>query len=496
MPDPHDSTRSTQEPAPNRAEVGTSTRRPLLKFVLTFLRWGIAVVGIIWIVQQLNWYDHVNLVTPELRVVNAKVINSNGASDANTMTDRYTIIDPVSGAERVVLIDELLSQPDRKYVTVDSGVKQRLLGMQLDLSDPKLPRAKRLLVGNDLQSPGQWVDPSELPGGFSVKTPRPPLEIGLRSMLRGADWRLLALALAIFPLTFILTTYRWQRLLRPLEITLPFMRALSLNMAGFFYSTFLPGSSSGDFIKAYLAAKNTPHKTRAVLSVFIDRVLGLLALVMLGGTMATVQYLRSGDTSSPTARACLQVAIGSVAICMAMALGVAVINSSRLRAILGLSAIIKRLPMQKQLEHVRDVGRVFRSNPWLIFWSLLITVPVHLTVVGSAWLAGEAFGLPISPAFYLVAVPVLVLVGAVPLTPGGVGVMEFFAVVLTATQGATVSEALALAMSIRLTQMSWNMVGGLFVLRGGFTAPPNESQMQQEMEAGDIDAVNDRDTKV
>src|SRR5262249_17388909 len=98
-----------------------------------------------------------------------------------------------------------------------------------------------------------------------------------------------------------------------------------------------------------------------------------------------------------------------------------------------------------------------------------------------------AFGLPISPLFYFVAVPVLVLVAAVPLTPGGVGVMEFFAVMLTAKHGAMPNDAIVLAMCIRAVQMIWNLTGGLFVLRGGYTPPNDEAQIEDEIEKGDVD---------
>ena len=49
--------------------------------------------------------------------------------------------------------------------------------------------------------------------------------------------------------------------------------------------------------------------------------------------------------------------------------------------------------------------------------------------------------------------------------------MEYFAILLTQKQGATVSQAFALTMSIRMVQILWNLTGGLFVLRGGYHQP-------------------------
>jgi hypothetical protein len=106
-----------------------------------------------------------------------------------------------------------------------------------------------------------------------------------------------------------------------------------------------------------------------------------------------------------------------------------------------------------------------------VVWAITVTFPVHATVVVSATFAGLAFGLPLPPPYYWVVVPVVVLAGAIPISPQGAGVMEFFAILLTRRQGATVSQAFALTMSIRLVQILWNLVGGIFVFRGGYHAP-------------------------
>jgi hypothetical protein len=54
--------------------------------------------------------------------------------------------------------------------------------------------------------------------------------------------------------------------------------------------------------------------------------------------------------------------------------------------------------------------------------------------------------------------------------------MEFFAILLTRSQGVTVSQAFALTMSIRIVQILWNLTGGILVLRGGYHAPTESEQ--------------------
>jgi hypothetical protein len=133
--------------------------------------------------------------------------------------------------------------------------------------------------------------------------------------------------------------------------------------------------------------------------------------------------------------------------------------------------MLRRLPMQHHLDKVREAARIYKKS-WasLLLW-VVLTIPVHLTVVVSALLAGMAFGLSIKPGFYFVCVPVMVLSASIPISPQGAGVMEWIGFQLLSRQGALVSEVLALTLSIRIVQIFWNLTGGIFVARGGFESP-------------------------
>jgi uncharacterized membrane protein YbhN (UPF0104 family) len=138
--------------------------------------------------------------------------------------------------------------------------------------------------------------------------------------------------------------------------------------------------------------------------------------------------------------------------------------------------------MQKQVQNAIQVMKIYKRRPALVIGALIVTFPVHITVVISAMLAGKAFGLPLPSLYYFVVVPVVVLVGAIPISPQGAGVMEFFAIHLTKQYGMTVGQAFALTMSIRLVQMLWNLTGGVFVFRGGHHAPTSKEQEELEVD--------------
>jgi hypothetical protein len=67
--------------------------------------------------------------------------------------------------------------------------------------------------------------------------------------------------------------------------------------------------------------------------------------------------------------------------------------------------------------------------------------------------------------------------------------MEFFAVLLTGQYGATVSQAFALTLAMRLQQIFWNLMGGIFVLRGGYHAPTADERREVDEDPEDLDGV-------
>ncbi len=311
-----------------------------------------------------------------------------------------------------------------------------------------------------------------------VKPPpnHPIVEIGVIRMVRQARPKWLAAALAIFPLTIIITSFRWHELLKALDIRLPVTRTFVLNMVGLFYSTFMLGSTGGDALKMYYVAKQTHHRTRAVMSVLVDRAIGLIALIILGGVMASLQW---------HIHKCRQVAVTSGLILALTAVGMILFYNPILRRISGLDFLIPRLPMQKQVVKAIEAMHIYGRRPLLAIGALFASFPVHAVVITSAMFCGIAFGLPIKPFYYWMVVPVLVLVGSIPISPQGAGVMEYFAINLLVPQGVNVGQAFALTMSIRLTQMIWNLTGGFFVLRGGYHAPSESEQKQVEREDTD-----------
>jgi hypothetical protein len=305
-------------------------KKHLKKWTLFSLRWGVAVVGIWFVLQNITWRDSVLIVNPTTgRPTPVRVV---GSLDEHQPT--FEILDPfvTPGVEtkRTVDRDDLLVRPgldvDKAVVTLADGSKQQMELLALRVRDTKDRREWPVVVGPPRtlweryfnKAPArkpETVSFSQLEGHHPAPVEYPLIELSIGKVVAQAKGFYLLLAVIVFPVTFIMVSARWALLLRVLGIYISNSRTFVLTMVGLFYNNFLPGSTGGDLVKAAYAAKNTPKRTQVVLSVFIDRVIGLVALVILGGTMACFHL---------EIKECRRVAIGSGVIVALMILGLAV----------------------------------------------------------------------------------------------------------------------------------------------------------------------------
>src|SRR5206468_3739313 len=121
--------------------------------------------------------------------------------------------------------------------------------------------------------------------------------------------------------------------------------------------------TGGDVFKAIYAARQTSHRTRAVMSVIVDRVIGLLALVLLGGVMATVGLFMI-EPRDPARHRCAQVAECSLAIILGTATALLIFYTPALRRYSGLDWILRRLPMQRQVRSAIETMEILRRHPF------------------------------------------------------------------------------------------------------------------------------------
>ena len=102
-------------------------------------------------------------------------------------------------------------------------------------------------------------------------------------------------ALACVCFQIFLTSLRWRLLLAGQGISLTVFRAVSLTFQGQMFSLFMPGGAvGGDVLKAAFLTRETQNgrKLEGVTTIFLDRVIGMMALFLLSLTFGVCCFQR------------------------------------------------------------------------------------------------------------------------------------------------------------------------------------------------------------
>ena len=111
--------------------------------------------------------------------------------------------------------------------------------------------------------------------------------------LENANIYFLIAALVTYCVSYYLRTLRWQALLRAKNIKASCFYLYQSYFVGIFFSNFLPSIVGGDAVRVYDIWRLANHRSTALTTVLVDRILGLivLLLVALGALLIVPQAL-------------------------------------------------------------------------------------------------------------------------------------------------------------------------------------------------------------
>ena len=241
----------------------------------------------------------------------------------------------------------------------------------------------------------------------------------------------LGFVLVIIPLL----TLRWLLLLKPIGSKATFLNILQLTWIGNFFNMIIPGSVSGDLIKAIylLRAENQLSKTRLMVTLLIDRFIGLFGLLFLAFFGVINYWFYSQDKSSDLLLQMSPVLLMFVLMIVGMIIIFLPPASEKY-----IRAIITRLPKQDFFLQIYEAFRAYRDKPISLLASLMISIIIQLIVCMFFLIIFSLFGLTLSPIgthFIILAIGFILL--AIPIAPGGIGVGHVAFQALYATVGIT-----------------------------------------------------------
>lgn len=284
---------------------------------------------------------------------------------------------------------------------------------------------------------------------------------GLWETLQSMDLRFLLLSIVLMGVLLLLGIVRWQIILQVHGLNVPLRRTAQISLIGHFFNSFLLGSVGGDLLKAYYVARETRHKkTEAVVTVVVDRIIGLFSMLIL----ACAMLLPNSDllaVLNPKLKPVIWLILAMTGGCAVFIFlsfwgGVS-------KGVPKARQWLRRLPkgdmLERSIEAFREFGRDKTFFLRVLPVSMLANVICILHFLTLIWGFHET-----APVLAIAAiVPIVTCISTLPITPSGLGVRENLYVWFLAAPMIDIPPAEALLISLIGfgTSLFWSVIGGL-----------------------------------
>lgn len=291
----------------------------------------------------------------------------------------------------------------------------------------------------------------------------------LQAQWLGANRVCLALAFVFYGVVLALTIWRWDLLLRVQGVHLRRWDLFRLTMIGVFFNLAIPGAVSGDLVKmGYIAGEVPAKKAECILTIMLDRVIGLLGLLVTSSVVILfcLPFVMSlGAENRALQVAALLVGFGGIG-------GIVAVLLVELRGTIMRHPLLARLTawfaghlphgIVGVVERLISALELYRQRRAAIAVALLLSVMVHSTLAMNLFLIGRAVGEQnLVLKDYFLATQVSNAVASIPLTPAGVGLRDFGIKKLFEAMHATPGTIGVVPITQTFVIVFWGLVGAV-----------------------------------
>lgn len=234
-------------------------------------------------------------------------------------------------------------------------------------------------------------------------------------------WLVGALLLTLPP--FWIVSYRFKIILSSQGIDVPHPQALRWTMIGSFFDLAMPSSNGGDFVKAGYVAEHVGAglRTRAVMAVAIDRVIGLLGLFLLAAIVSVIGWNLLVDLPSRLLVVGLSFLAGiGPLIFLRIAGARRLYNSSRI------NRWLMNHSWGLRLKQMIGSFNALRENPRALVASLVLSILNHIFWCTALLFIAYAVGDTINPLKGFIVFPLAIFGGIFGVAGGfGLGTAAF-----------------------------------------------------------------------
>ncbi len=241
---------------------------------------------------------------------------------------------------------------------------------------------------------------------------------------------------AIYILAQFISSIRWSMVISSLDENVSAIYLFKLYLMGMFANLFLPSTIGGDTIKGYILSKSIGIR-KAISSIFLERYNGLLVLLFLSLISSLLFFKLFG----------LKI-VGLIVV----------INLLTVILIY----VLKFIKHEKVRKFYLDIATFHKSKNFYtvtVFSFLVQTINIVMYL-----LVGLKLGFHISPAFYFAFIPIITLIGFLPISFNGIGVREFSFVYFFKIAGLNSTQAVSLSIAVFFVVVFTSLLGGVFYI--------------------------------
>jgi uncharacterized protein (TIRG00374 family) len=274
------------------------------------------------------------------------------------------------------------------------------------------------------------------------------------TLLRSSDLRFVFVGVLLYCVGQLASAYRWLLLLKPVRLTSSYGRLAGTYFIGMFFSIFLPTIVGGDAVKAILLARETGAPARATISVFMDRNVGLFALLAIA--------IFAAWWAPPIERFRVSLfVLTCIAGLVYLAVNAALMNRHAYGMVDRLIALTPLAGIRHRASSLYDAVVPYRHHRGTLVAALALSFLHQAVVIGVVFLNARALGQSFPISALAVFVPLVALAGMVPFSMNGMGVRDAMYVLLFGQLGASKELALSLALLHLAVTFLSSLPGGI-----------------------------------
>ena len=264
-------------------------------------------------------------------------------------------------------------------------------------------------------------------------------------------------AVVTYSFSYYIRSHRWQVLLKAQKVKANVLFLFRSYMVSIFFSNFLPSTIGGDVIRGYDIWRLSGNKSIATATVFVDRFLGLLALLMF--VLLDLLFSQELTANLPMLLVWVILATFTILVIASWLLK----HSQSILNLLNQNQLPWLGKLQGSLERIISTFLTFGKRQTALRnafgWSIL----VQIAVISHYYLIAQSLNFEVPFTTFFLIIPIATLIVMLPVSINGIGIRENTFVFLFGTYGHNIDrpEAVAFAWIAYGITILQGVVGGI-----------------------------------